>query len=153
MDTIFDMLSRGVEQLLGRSGGPLHFRLFMMPTVVTILAIRAHRNDVREGRPTPLGAFFTDPAERRRLLRIALRDIGRVFVIAVVLDTIYQLLVFRWIYPVQLLIMAVGCAVVPYVLVRGPIIRLMRMLFRRQAPPTSASADRALRNSASRDRS
>ena len=153
MDTILDMLSRGVEQLLGRAGGPLHFRLFMMPTVVTFLAIRAHRKDVRERRPTPLGAFFTDPAERRRLLRIALKDIGRVFVIAVVLDTIYQLLVFRWIYPVQLLIMAVGCAIVPYVLVRGPIIRLGRLLFRRQARPTVASADRAPRDSAAQDRS
>jgi len=153
MDTILDMLSRGVEQLLGRAGGPLHFRLFMMPTVVTFLAIRAHRKDVREGRPAPLWAFFADPAERRRLLRIALKDIGRVFVIAVVLDTTYQLLVFRWIYPVQLLIMAVGCAIVPYVLVRGPIIRLGRMLFRRQAPPTTASADRAPRDSATQDRS
>jgi len=153
MDAIIETLSRGVDQLLGRAGGPLHFRLFMMPTVVTILAIRADRKDVREGRPTPLGAFFTDSAERRRLLRIALKAIGRVFVIAVVLDTIYQLLVLRWIYPIQLLIMAVGCAVVPYVLVRGPIIRLARMLFRRQAPPTSASADRAGRDSATRDRS
>jgi len=153
MDTILAALSRGVEQLLGRAGGPLHFRLFMMPTVVTFLAIRAHRKDVRERRPTPLGAFFTDPAERRRLLRIALKDIGRVFVIAVVLDTIYQLLVFRWIYPVQLLIMAVGCAIVPYVLVRGPIIRLGRLLFRRQARPTVASADRAPRDSAAQDRS
>jgi hypothetical protein len=140
MDAILEALSRGVEQLLGRAGGPLHLRLFMMPTVVTILAIRADRRDIREGRPTPLGAFFADPAERRRLLRIALKDIGRVFIVAIVLDTIYQLLVFRWVYPVQLLIIAVGCAIVPYVLVRGPIIRVARLLYRKWTGRANAPA-------------
>jgi hypothetical protein len=128
LDAIFESLSRGVEQLLGRAGGPLHFRLVVMPIVVTILAIRADRRDARKGRPLTLGTFFKDPRERRRLIRSALKDIGRVFLIAIGMDTAYQLWVFRWIYPVQLLIVAVMCAIVPYVLVRGPIIRLVRRL-------------------------
>jgi hypothetical protein len=130
MDTAWDFITRGVEALIGRFDGPLHFRLAVMPTVVTVLALRAHRSDVREGRPTRLGAFFTDPAERARLFRSALKDIGRVFVVAIVMDTAYQLWVFRWVYPVQLLIVAVACAIVPYVLVRGPIMRIARR-FRR----------------------
>jgi hypothetical protein len=138
VDTILDMLSRGVEQLLGRAGGPLHFRLVMMPTVVTILAIRADRKDAREGRPAPLGAFFRDPVERRRLLGIALKDVGRIFLVAVVLDTSYQLIAFRWIYPAQLLIVAVGCAIVPYVLVRGPIIRLVHLARAGRPEPPAA---------------
>ena len=81
----------------------------------------------KEGRRS-LGAFFTDPAERRRLFRSALKDIGRVFLVAIVLDTVYQLMVFRWVYPGEVLVVAVACAIVPYVLVRGPIIRLLRML-------------------------
>ena len=133
MEAFFANLMRGVEQLIARADGPLHFRLFVMPTVVTLLAILADRRDVREGRPTPLGAFFTDPAERRRLFRSALKDIGRVFIVAIVLDTAYQLWVFRWVYPGQVLIVAVACAVVPYVLVRGPIIRLVRSLFRKRS--------------------
>jgi hypothetical protein len=104
-----------------------------MPTVVTILAVLADRRDAREGRPAPLGAFFTDPVERQRLLRMALKDIGRVFVVAIVLDTIYQLWVFRWVYPGEVLVVAVACAIVPYVLVRGPIIRSIRWLFVRRA--------------------
>jgi hypothetical protein len=130
MDTVWELIARGVEGLVGRLDGPLHFRLVVMPLVVTFLALRAHRRDVREGRPTRLGAFFTDPAARTRLVRSALKDIGRVFVVAVVMDSAYQLWVFRWIYPVQLLIVAVACAIVPYVLVRGPVMRLARR-FRR----------------------
>jgi hypothetical protein len=125
----FEFLARSAEQLIARADGPLHFRLFVMPTVVTILAILADRRDAREGRPARLGAFITDPVERRRLFRIALKDIGRVFIVAIVLDTLYQLWVFRWVYPVQVFIVAVACAIVPYVLVRGPIIRTARLLF------------------------
>jgi hypothetical protein len=128
MDTILDILFNRAGHLFDRAGGPLNFRLVVMPTVVTILAILADRRDAREGRPALLGAFFTDPAERRRLFRSALKDIGRVFLVAIVLDTLYQLMVFRWVYPGEVLVVALACAIVPYVLVRGPIIRLLRML-------------------------
>jgi hypothetical protein len=133
MDAFFEFLAHSVEQLIARADGPLHFRLFVMPTVVTVLAILADRRDAREGRPAPLGAFFRDPVERRRLFRSALKDVGRVFIVAVVLDTAYQLWVFRWVYPGQVLIVAIACAIVPYVLVRGPIIRLLRLLFRKRS--------------------
>jgi hypothetical protein len=130
VDTIVQDLSRALGQLLGRFDGPLHFRLFMMPTVASILAVRADFRDAREGRPALLGAFVTDPVERRRLLRGALNDVGRVFLVAIVLDTAYQLWVFRWVYPLQVLVVAVVCAIVPYALVRGPILRTARLLCR-----------------------
>jgi hypothetical protein len=133
VDGILDVLSRIYHHILGRATGPLNFRLVVMPTVVTVLAVRAHLKDVREGRPTPLWAFVKDPVERRRLFRSALKDIGRVFVIAVVLDTTYQLLVFRWVYPAEVLFIAVVCAVVPYYLVRGPITRVLRLMFGKKA--------------------
>jgi hypothetical protein len=131
MDTILDILFRRGEHLLDRAGGPLGFRLFVMPTVVTLLALRADWKDAREGRPAFLGAFIKNPVERRRLLRIALTDIGRVFIVAVVLDTAYQLMVLRWVYPGEALVVAVVCAIVPYVLVRGPITKIARLLYRK----------------------
>jgi len=142
MDTILEMLSRGVEQLLGRASGPLHFRLFMMPTVVTILAVRAGLRDAREGQPAFLWAILRNPAERRRLSRSMLKDIGRVFIVALVLDTTYQLIILRSFYPVQLLIVAVACAIVPYVLIRGPVTRLTRILYQNKAKPAGGSAAR-----------
>ena len=128
MDVIVETLSRMYRQILGRGTGPLNFRLVVMPIVVSVLAVRAHLRDVREGRPTALWAFLKDPAERQRLFRSGLRDFGRVFIVAVVLDTTYQLLVFGWVYPAEVLFIAVMCAVVPYFLVRGPITRVARML-------------------------
>ena len=133
MDAFLDFLRWLADQLVGRFGGPLNFRLVVMPTVVTLLALRADRRDAREGRPAFLGAFITDPVERRRLFKDALKDIGRVFIMAIVLDTAYQLMVFRWLYPGQVLIVAVVCAIGPYVLVRGPITRSVRLLLGKRA--------------------
>jgi hypothetical protein len=112
----------------------------IMPTVVTILAIRAGLKDAREGRPAFLWAILTSPVERRRLLRSGLRGIGRIFIVALVLDTAYQLIVLRAFYVVQALIVAVACAIVPYVLVRGLVSRLTRGLCKNQAGPANKSA-------------
>jgi len=148
MDAIWELFSQGFDDLLGRAGGPLRFRLVLMPATVVFLAIRAHLKDVREGKPVLVGAFFTSPTERRRLLRSALKDVGRVFIVACVLDTTYQLLVLKAFHPVQMLIVAVVCAVVPYVLVRGPLTRLVHFVQRRRegalrasTPATKADAE------------
>jgi hypothetical protein len=140
MDTILEMLNRGAEQLLGRASGPLHFRLLIMPLVVTILAIRAHLRDVREGRPTVLWAFLRDPAERRCLFRSGLKDFGKVFIVACVLDTTYQILVLRAFSPVQMLIVAMACALVPYFLIRGPVTRIERLRHRKWVGPADQPA-------------
>ena len=139
MDAVFDLLSRMYHQVLGRATGPLNFRLVVMPTVVSILAVQSHLRDVREGRTTELGAFFKHPDERRRLFRSGLKDFGRVFVVAVVLDTTYQALVFRWVYPGEVLFIAVTCAVVPWFFVRGPVTRILRLLFGKRERPDAAS--------------
>jgi hypothetical protein len=146
MDGILELLSERFRHIVGRASGPLNFRLVVMPTVVTILAIRAHLRDVREGHPLYLGAFFTSQAERRRLLRSGLRDFGKVFVVACVLDAIYQVLVLRGFYPGEMLIVAVVCALVPYFVIRGPVTRIVNSALRRwrgAAAPTPAITKQA----------
>jgi hypothetical protein len=133
VDTILDMLSHRGEHLVSRFGGPLNFRLFIMPLVVTVLAVRAHMKDVREGRPTELGAFFKNPTKRQRILRSGLKDFGKVFIVACVLDTTYQIWVLRSFYLGELLVVAVVSAIVPYFLVRVVITRFVRMLYQKWA--------------------
>ncbi len=126
MDAILEMLSRGIEQLRGRASDPLHLRLVMMPTVVTIIAIRAGLKDAREGHPAFLWGLIALPAERKTQLLSARNHISRIFIVACVLDTIYQVVFLRAFYPIQVLIVAIGCAIVPYVLIRGPTTRIVR---------------------------
>ena len=126
MDALTEALTRGIEQLLGRAGGPLHLRLVIMPVVVSFLAIRAGIRDARRGQSAFLWELVSVKSERRRLLRSALQDIGRLILTASVLDTSYQLAVLRAFYPLQLVLMVVALAVLPYVLLRGPVTRLAR---------------------------
>ena len=151
MDPILEILNRGVERLLGRASGPLHLRLFIMPTVVTILAIRAGLRDVRERQPTFAWALVTMPSQRRQLFRSALKDIGKIFAVACVLDTIYQLFVLREFHIVELLIVAVACAVVPYVLVRGPVTPLMGLFYRKRAQSAGGATPDAEHRNQKRD--
>ena len=133
MDAILEMLNRSIEQLFGRASGPLQFRLVVMPTVVTLLAIRAGFRDAREGQPAFLWGIISDPNRRRQRMLAAWKDIARIFIVAIVLDTAYQVMVLRAFHVVQALIVAVACAIVPYVLFRGPTTRLARLLSGKQA--------------------
>ena len=42
------------------------------------------------------------------------------------MDAIYQWIVFRWIHPVELVVVVLLLAFVPYVLLRGPVDRIAR---------------------------
>lgn len=119
-----DLLARFFGNLLGRVHGPLTFRLLMQPTMAVILAIRAGLNDARAGRPAYGWALITGADGRRHLLREAWRAVATVFLVAVLIDVVYQLLVFQWVYPLETAAVAALLAFVPYLLVRGPANRL-----------------------------
>ena len=128
-----DILKRVWENLVNRPTGPMSFRLMVQPLVASILAIRSGLKDAREGRPPFLWAAVTKPAHRPDLLRQAWKDMGKVFVVAVVLDAIYQLIVHRGVYLGEVLVVATALAIVPYILIRGPVNRIARRLARRRS--------------------
>lgn len=128
-----DPLSRAVEQLAGRASRPMHIRLMIQPIVAICPAIRAGLNDCNQGQSAYFWAVLTNSGNRARLLRSGWTDVGRVVIVALVLDTVYQLIVLRWRYPVQAFIVAAALAVVPYLLFRGPVNRVARRVKRRSS--------------------
>ena|SRR2546430_6904390 len=126
-----DLLARVWMNVVGRVGGPMTFRIILQPTMATLLALRAGLKDAREGRPPYFWALLTDAANRADLLREGWRAIARVFLLAVIMDVIYQWIVARWVYPVEVVIVAILLAVVPYLLIRGPVNRIARRWRRR----------------------
>jgi hypothetical protein len=119
-----DVFARVWEQLAGRIEGPFAFRFVFQPVMAAILAIRAGVADAQDDRAPYLWTVLSNPLKRPQLIREGLKDVTRVFVLAIVLDVAYQLIVFRWVYPLQSLLVAIVLAIVPYVLIRGPITRL-----------------------------
>jgi hypothetical protein len=112
------------EMLLGRGHGPFAFRLILQPLMATLIAIRAGVRDARTGRPAFGWAVIANPRERRELLRQGWHELTRVFILAVLVDLIYELIVFHRFYPGQSIIVAAVLALLPYPLIRGLVNRV-----------------------------
>jgi len=115
-----------ISDFFGRLDGPLHFRFFVQPLMATLLAVRDGWADARAGRPYYAWEVFTNPARRRELLNDGWKRISRVFFIAIALDFIYQMIAKNGFQPVEAVWVALVLAIVPYVLLRGPVNRLLR---------------------------
>jgi hypothetical protein len=127
-----ELLARVWNDLVGRISGPMSFRLILQPAVAVFLAIRAGVRDARQGRPAYFWTILTNSDRRGALLREGWSAVAKVFLIAVLLDVVYQLVVRRWVYPGEALLVAFLLACVPYLLMRGLVNRLVRS---RQARP------------------
>jgi hypothetical protein len=89
-------------------------------------AVRGGLKDAREGQPAYFWGLFTDPAERKAALKDGWKAVGKVFILAIVLDAIYQFIELRWFYPGEAVLVAIILAIIPYLLVRGPVNRIAR---------------------------
>src|ERR1043165_9102665 len=121
-----DYFFRTWTELIGRWGGPMAFRLILQPIAASIIATRSGLKDARTERPLYFWAIFGDPLQRRELIREGWKDVAKVFIAAAVIDLIYQLIVFRWFYPVQSFIVALILAILPYLVIRGLVNRIAR---------------------------
>jgi hypothetical protein len=119
-----DILARFFENLVDRVSGPMHFRLVLQPLMAVIFAIRDGRKDAREGRAPYSWQLFTDQKHRRELIRSGWKGVGKVFVVAIIIDAVYQYIALSFFYPVEALLTALILAIIPYVLLRGPVNRL-----------------------------
>ena len=133
-----EMIVRGWTNIVSRFGGPMTFRVILQPAMAALLALIAGIRDARENRPPYFWTLLTDSSQRGDLLRHGWKAIGRVFVLAIIMDTIYQLVVLHWLYPFELLLVAILLAVVPYLLIRGPVNRLTSWWYRRRKAPVIA---------------
>jgi hypothetical protein len=134
-----ELLARDWHDLIGRVDGPLAFRLVLQPVVAALLAIRAGLRSAREGDVPYNLALLTGVGRRRELLSEGWRDLGRLIIVAIIIDIIYQIIAFRWLYPIQSLIIALIVSVPSYLVFRGPTTRLARYWSRRGTQPAIGS--------------
>ena len=118
MNGIFERLSQNV---VSRISGPMNFRLVLQPIWTTI----------------------TNAFQRPTLVREAGKDVGKVFILAVVLDAVYQLIAHRGVYLLELLIVAPVLAFLPYILLRGPVTRLVTAFIHRTASPNAQPSSKS----------
>ena len=114
------------HDLVERPDGPMRFRFVLQPLMAAIVAIRDGRKDARTGRSPYFWTVLRKPQERVARLREGLNATARIFLLAIAMDAIYQVIVLKRFYPVEALIIALLLAFVPYLLIRGPVARIAR---------------------------
>lgn len=128
-----DLWLRIVEDLNGRVSGPMRMRLLLQPLVAIVLAVLAGMKDAREGRPPYFFGLVTSSGHRRERISEGWKNIGKVFIAALILDVVYQLIVLRFVYPGEAVLVAIVLAILPYILIRGVVTRVMRSRGRTRA--------------------
>jgi hypothetical protein len=128
-----DLITRIWENLIERTEGPMHFRFLLQPLMSLIFAFRSAIRDAKTGTVPYLWRFMATKNDRKQIATEAWKDVGKVFILAVVLDVAYQLTVIfgqkqkERFYPLESLVVAILLAIVPYVIFRGPLTRLLRI--------------------------
>lgn len=127
MDEVVAIFTRVWTDITSGAHAPLSFRLIIQPLIAVFFAIRSGMQDARAGRPLFFWAVvMSDPAHRRELLQEGWKHVGKVFIAAVMVDIIYQIIVRHWVYPSEALMVAAILSVLPYLVMRGLVNRILR---------------------------
>jgi hypothetical protein len=134
-----DVVARIWQNVVERPGGPMTFRFFLQPVMAGIAAYLDGVRDARAGRPPFLNALLVDRAGRADRVGEAVIATSRIILLGLVMDLVYQYLEFDAFKPGEAAIVAVLLAVLPYLVLRGPITRIAR----RRLDVGQSNADRS----------
>ena len=121
-----DFWARVAGNMVDRVSGPMQFRLILQPVMASIFAICSGWKDAKANRPPYFWGILTHPDQRADMLKDGWKSIGKVFIIALALDVVYQIIELHYIYPDEALIVGLILAIAPYLILRGLINRVMR---------------------------
>jgi hypothetical protein len=116
-----------------RPGGPMSFRFLLQPTMASIAALHDGVRDAKDHRAPYLRAILREPAQRGDRLREGLFATARLILLGLGMDAVYQWRVLGTLYPGEALLITCLLAVVPYLVLRGPI----SLIARRFVDPSS----------------
>jgi hypothetical protein len=127
------------RDVIDRSHGPMTFRFILQPAMAALSALHDGIRDARSGRRPYLHTILHDPAKRAGRLQEGLLSISRIILLGFGMDAIYQWRVLGTFYPGEAVLITLILAVIPYLILRGPIARIVRWWFARH--PKSQSQE------------
>src|SRR5271163_749397 len=125
-DFMDHMWTRFADNMIARVSGPMKFRLVLQPVMAAIFAIRSGLADAKAGRTPYFWSLITNPAQRDYMLKDGWKSVGKVFILAIVLDIVYQIIAQHFVYPGEVIVVAFILAILPYLILRGLVNRLAR---------------------------
>jgi hypothetical protein len=114
------------QDLLERPDQLMRFRFILQPIMAAIAALHDGAEDARLGRSPYIWVLLSSPSERVGRLAEGVVSTARVLLLGLCMDTVYQLIVLKTFYPAEAVAVAITLGFVPYLLLRGPIHRIVR---------------------------
>jgi hypothetical protein len=119
-----DIWSRIVGNLTDRVHGVMNFRFILQPVMASIFGILSGLRDAKAHKPPYLWTLLADPVHRGTMAKDGWKSVGKVFIVALFLDVIYQVIALHFVYSGEALIVGFVLTIAPYVILRGLVNRL-----------------------------
>ena len=113
-----------VEELPQRFTGPGRFRFIMQPMLATLLGVRGGLADAKAGNPPYLFGLLFDAGRRSELLRSGVAAIRNLLAMGIILDVVFQLVIYHAVHPGAALVVGPILIGTPYALSRALTTRL-----------------------------
>jgi len=111
---LYILSHRFLNDIVARLHGPGRLRFILQPTVAIVFGARDGIKDARADRPPFLQNLLFHSTDRPGLMRSALASVRDLLAIAILLDVISQLLIFRMVHPGAALIVGPVLIALPY---------------------------------------
>jgi hypothetical protein len=115
-----------LEDLPRRFTGPGRLRFILQPTVAILLGMRGGLGDARAGNPPYLFGLIFSSGRRRELLRSGAAAIRNLLAVGIVLDLVFQIVLYRSVHPGAALLVGPILICAPYALSRALTNRVAR---------------------------
>jgi len=122
--------SQFLEELTRRFSGPGRFRFILQPVVAILLGVRGGLVDARAGNPPYLFGLLFAAGRRAELLRSGAAAISTLLAMGIILDLVFQLILYRAVHPGAALLIGPILVGTPYALSRALTNRLARKVGR-----------------------
>ena len=124
--------SQFLEELPQRFSGSGRFRFILQPLFAILLGVRGGIADAKVGNPPYLFGLLFTSGQRRNLLRSAGEAIGILLAMGIILDVVFQLVLYREVHPGAALLIGPILICTPYALSRALTNRLVRRFNRKK---------------------
>ena len=123
--------SQFLEELPRRFSGPGRFRFILQPVLAILLGVRGGMADARAGKPPYVFGLLFAAGHRRELLGSGAAAITTLLAMGIILDVVFQLILYRAVHPGAALVIGPILICTPYALSRALTTRLARGLERK----------------------
>lgn len=108
-----------LEELPARFTGPGRLRFILQPTIAVLLGVRGGLADARAGHPPYLFGLIFSTGRRRELLQSGAAAIRNLLAAGIILDLVFQLVLYRSVHPGAALVVGPILICAPYALSRA----------------------------------